>query len=136
MVIFVLAVTDHDPSMEQRVKAVDIQTLITDPGIEGLNIPVSPGLTRRNVGEPGSGARPVGEGIGDELGPVVTAQHHRCPMLSDEFLEMFDEPVSGDRSFYQTAQVFPCVLVYDRADLDPSGAVDLRRFRGVVFWEE
>lgn len=118
MVILVFPVADYDPSMEQRVEAVDVQTLVAESRVERLNISVTPRLAGRNVGQPGPRARPLSDSVGDEFGPVVTAQHHRRPMLGDELLEMFDEPVSGNRSFHKTTQAFTSVLVHDRADLD------------------
>jgi hypothetical protein len=39
-------------------------------------------------------------------------------MLSDEFLEMLDESLCGDRPFYKTTPTFAGVLIHDGADLD------------------
>ena len=94
--VIVLPIADPEPSIKQAVKAVEVQTLFTEPGVERLNGNSSQRLPGRSLEQPGSCACPVCNSFGDEFRPVITAQHHRCPMLSDEFLEMFDEPVSGD----------------------------------------
>lgn len=123
VVVLVLPVADHDPCMEQRVEAVDVQTLVAEPRVERLNVSVSPGLTGRDVRQPGSRASPVCNGIRDELRPVVTSQHHRCPMLSDEFLEMLDESLCGDRPLHKTTQTHAGVLIHEGADLDRFAAL-------------
>src|SRR5690554_6023389 len=102
MVVLVFPIADHDPGMQQRVEAVDVQTLVAEPRVERLDISVSPRLAWRNVGEPGSCARPVREGVGNELWPVVTAQHHRRPTFGNEFLEVRDEPFRSDGPFHKT----------------------------------
>ena len=123
MVVLVFPVADHDPSMKQRVETVDVQALVTEPRVERLYISVAPGLARWNVRQSGSCACPLCHGVGDELRPVVTAQHHWCPVYGDEFLEMPDESLGGDRPLHETAQTFAGVFVYDRADLDRFAAL-------------
>ena len=44
-------------------------------------------------------------------------------MYGDEFLEMPDESLGGDRPLHETAQTFAGVFVYDRADLDRFAAL-------------
>lgn len=49
MVVFIFPVADNDLCMQQRVETIDIQTLITQSGIERFDVAIVPGLAWRDV---------------------------------------------------------------------------------------
>ena len=60
VVVLVLPVADDDLCVQQRVEAVDVEALVADPAVERLDVPVAPRRARRDVGQAGAGASPVG----------------------------------------------------------------------------
>lgn len=60
-------------------------------------------------------------------------------MLGDEFLEVLDEPLRGNRAFHQATQADPGVFVHDGADLDRFAAftgIELEIDRSYGSWRD
>ena len=75
VVVVLLPVADHDSRVSEAVETVQVQALVANAGIERFHVAVAPRLTGWNVGNPHHALRPIGQGLGDELGPVVASQH-------------------------------------------------------------
>ncbi len=118
VVVVVFPVADQDLGVWQRVEAVDVEALVAGPAVERLDVPVARWRARRDVGQSGAGAGPVGHRVADELRPVVGPEHRGGASGGDEVLEVGGEPVGGDRPFGEPADVLSSMFVDDRADLD------------------
>ena len=123
VVVLVLPVADDDLCVQQRVEVVDVEALVADPAVERLDVPVAPRRARRDVGQAGAGAGPVGHRLADELRPVVRPEHRRGAPGGDEVLEVGGESVGGNRALHEAADALPGVFVDDRADLDQSSVL-------------
>lgn len=71
-IVFLFPIADDYPCVQQGVEAVDIQALIPQPTLEGLDIPVAPRGTGRDVVDACLFPSPVGDALTDQLRTVVT----------------------------------------------------------------
>ena len=116
--------------LEQAVELLDGQKLVAQPAVERLHVRVLPWRTGLDVAA--GGARepaPVAQGVGRELGPVVTADvAGRCPPPGDDPVERGGGGVGVDAPGGHHRQRLARVLVDDVEQLqDPPvrGLVEL-----------
>ena len=112
MIVFVAPVGEHDPRLEQRVEELTVQELVAQARVERLDPGVLPGRARidedrRRCVE----ATPVGNRIGGELGPVVTAQETGDAALGHEAIEQTRHVLSGDRALDLNGQALARELI-------------------------
>ncbi len=99
-VVVVSVVRGEDLGLGEGRELLNVEQLVTQAGVEGLDPGVLPGRARIDVG--GGGERrlaPLGEDAGGELGPVVGTQvRRRAAALGDQALEDRDGLVGVDRA--------------------------------------
>ena len=88
--VIVLPIADPEPSIKQAVKAVEVQTLVTEPRVERLNGNSSQRLPGRSLEQPGSCACPDCNSIGDEFGRAESTDSGPFDGLAAELLDGAD----------------------------------------------
>src|SRR3954453_11974073 len=87
-VVILAPVLDHHDGFGQAAELLDVEQLVTDAAVEGLNVGVLPrraGFDERRLGP--SEATPVAQGVCGQLGPVIAADVRRRATPSGDLLE-------------------------------------------------
>ena len=76
---------DDDLRLPERVENLPVQQLVSEAGVEALDVSVLPRTARRDIGRLGADrADPLPQGFGDELGPIVRTNVPRHAAQDEE----------------------------------------------------
>lgn len=97
MVVLPAETVRQVPGLLQRREELHVEQLVSEPGVEGLDVSILPGAAwldeeggAANFREPGS------ELTGDEFRPVVGAQVLGCAAVLDDLGELLDHVLRRD----------------------------------------
>ena len=109
----------EDLGFEEGVEQPVVQVLVAHPAVEAPHPGVLPGRARVDEDRlRGVGAAPVGDGLSDELGPIVEAQVGGTGACSGDLVEVGDDVVGVDRAVGLNGERLPGELVDDVQELD------------------
>ena len=114
-VVVVSVVGGQDLCFGQGAELLDVEQLVAQAGVEGLDVGVLPGRARLDVGA-GGGSRPtpLAQDAGGQLGPVVRADVLGGEAtLGDQALEHGDGLIGIDRALAADRQRLAGELVDD-----------------------
>ena len=82
---------DHDLSFAERVKYLPVQQLVSEPGIEALDITVLPWTARRDVGRlRANSGNPSLNRLSDKLWAIVGTNVSRYATLDKQLAQYID----------------------------------------------
>ncbi len=91
VVVVIAPVIDDDFRLGQRPESIDVQAFVAHPGVERLREPVVPGLTGWDETHTDPILSPVSQGLRCHLWAVVTPEHFRDTIDSDNTFQLGHE---------------------------------------------
>ena len=83
---------DDDLGFSQRIEDFSVQQLISEPGVEALDVSVLPGASRFDEGGLRADSLDPGPNVlGNELGPIVASDKRRWSSQDEQVSEHIDD---------------------------------------------